>query len=754
MALSKSPLAWGVLALFLGTAGSTVATAGRTSAQGNDWIIPDELLVKFNDKTTETRRRDVRSRFHGHLNRRMRVTGIEHWSLPPGSDLNTVISQLEASGVVKYAEPNYRLQRRLRPNDSDFGLQWAMESTGGQSAPTFDLDGQFTTVGSVVGADMNMLDAWELTTGSRNVVIAIHDDGIDLDHPDLAANLWVNPDEIANNGIDDDQNGYIDDINGWDVINNDNIPDGDKTADGHGTIVAGAAGGVGNNGTGTSGAAWNVSLMAVRAGTDTAQAVAGIEYAIAAKADILNASWGGPEKSSALGDAIDAMEKAGMLLVVASGNNVQDNDLILDYPSSYPNGNIIVVTASTAEGKSAEWSHWGQTQVDIAAPGEGVYLPLDPATAADYGITLNGSSSSNGDLYGYIDGTSFSAPYTAGVAALIKSYRPNADYKELKARLMAGVVSVGDTWNRLTATNGRIDAHAALTATEAPLVVINGLSITDPNDNTVHALRPNTNYNFNFRLENVWKDATNIQATLSTSDSSISLITDNASYGSLAQGGKGNPTSPFVIKVGSSGITGHVPLELSITADGGYSVTRRFMFYRMGTVLMESNVGSITHDSVSSPESLQLPTNYNLIETRDFTITGLNSGATATITWTLSDFPSGVKVLKCSGANCTTDITSQTTVDPIMNTISYSVTDGGSLDADGTANGQIRDPVVLAENTGSTSTTEDTGSTSDTTSGGITGTSDSGTSDGGGGGGLAMVLLAGVAGLFGRRWRR
>ena len=287
--LSRMLLLLGVVILFFD---SPVPSRGQNRTQ-NDWIVPNEILVKFNPSASGQRRSRLRNRLSSRLIRRMRHTAIEHWLLPEGESIATVIQTLNDSGQVKYAEPNYRLERRLRPNDTEFGKQWGLQNTG-QTVPTWDLFGNFKQVTGVSGADMDMISAWDITRGTREVVIAIHDDGMNLDHPDLQANLWTNFDEVAGNGLDDDNNGYIDDVHGWDVLDDDNDPRGDGIEDGHGTAVAGAAGAVGNNTTGISGPAWTVSLMPIRAGFDSAQAVAGIEYAIENEADILVAAWGGP----------------------------------------------------------------------------------------------------------------------------------------------------------------------------------------------------------------------------------------------------------------------------------------------------------------------------------------------------------------------------------------------------------------------------------------------------------------------------
>ncbi len=682
--------------LFLG---SPVQVWGQKRTQ-NDWIVPNEILVKFKQSVSGQRRGQLRNRLNGRLIRRMRHTAIEHWLLPEGESIATVIQMLNDSGQVKYAEPNYRLERRLRPNDNDFGKQWGLQNTG-QIVPTTDLSGNFKQVTGVWGADMDMISAWDLTRGSREVVIAIPDDGMDLDHPDLQANLWTNADEVSCNGLDDDNNGYIDDVHGWDVLEDDNDPGGDGIEDGHGTTVAGAAGAVGNNNTGISGPAWTVSLMPIRIGYNSAQAVAAIEYAIQNEADILVAAWGGPGFSQTLADAVSAMEDAGMLMVVASGNNGQDNDLIPDYPSNLPNSNVISVTASTAEGESAEWAHFGQTSVDIAAPGEGIYVTMDPDTVDQYGVDENGVSLTVGDLYGYGDGTSSSAPAAASVAALIKAYKSPPDHKELKARLMIGIDSVEDTWDRLSATNGRLNARKALSATEGPLVVINDITLKDSGGLGVHAIGPSETYALTIRLENIWKAATRITATLSTPENNISIMDGSAAFGDLAQNGKADPDNPFDFKTNATAITDDLRFELTISADGGYQVTRRFLLKKIETKSMRAEVdgndATISISEVPNESDLNLPQGLRLIASRTFTVIGLTAGDQVDVEWALSFIPDDAKFYKCQNGSCNKDITAQVTVEDTNMTAKFSVTDGGSLDDDGSADGSVTDPVAMLE---------------------------------------------------------
>jgi subtilisin family serine protease len=221
-------------------------------------------------------------------------------------------------------------------------------------------------------ADIDALEAWDVTTGSSDVVVAVIDSGVDINHPDLAANIWTNTAEIANNLIDDDGNGYVDDVNGWDFHNNDNAP---HDPHGHGTHVAGTIAAVGDNATGVTGVSWSAKIMPLRfldafGVGDTANALDAIDYASAMGADVINNSWGGGGFSQALKDAIEA---SGAVVVCAAGNSGFNTDLTPHYPSSYNSANIISVAASDQDDQLAGFSNFGAVSVDVAAPGTNIY---------------------------------------------------------------------------------------------------------------------------------------------------------------------------------------------------------------------------------------------------------------------------------------------------------------------------------------------------------------------------------------------
>lgn len=253
--------------------------------------------------------------------------------------------------------------------------------------------------------------AWDIVTGSSNIVIGMVDDAVRLDHEDLAANIWVNTGEIAGNGADDDGNGYIDDVNGWDAADNDNDPNPPASANdnnfSHGTHCAGIAAAVTDNGLGVASVSFNVSLMAVKIADDATEtltgAMQGVEYAIAAGADVISMSWGGGAPSATEQAVFTTAHNAGIALIAAAGN---DNTDVLMYPASYEH--VISVGASDNADLKAGFSNYGDS-IDVMAPGVNIWSSVATTTSS----------------YTFYDGTSMACPYVSGLAALMLSLDPN-----------------------------------------------------------------------------------------------------------------------------------------------------------------------------------------------------------------------------------------------------------------------------------------------------------------------------------------
>ena len=350
---------------------------------------------------------------------------------------------------VIYAEPNYIVEPAVIPNDPEFPKSWGLNNTGQR----------FRVVPKRIGTadmDIDAPEAWDSTTGSASVVVAVIDTGINTSHPDLAGSIWTNTGEIESNGIDDDANGYIDDIRGWNFRDNTNNP---ADNDGHGTSVAGIIGAVGDNSTGTCGACWNVSLMPLRVGLgedgSISQIVQAIQYAIDEEADVINASWGTSGLSQALYDAIAAAGSANIPIMVAAGNSSNNVDSTPYYPSSFTLDNIISTAAIDANGELASFSNYGAVTVDIAAPGVDIYT-----------TDLDG--------HNYFSGTSAAAPFVAGTAALVIASNPGIAYLDLRTRII-NCSHYLETLNGKCISSGMLNAYNALNFGQ-PAVQIDSVS--------------------------------------------------------------------------------------------------------------------------------------------------------------------------------------------------------------------------------------------------------------------------------------
>ncbi len=316
-----------------------------------------QVIVKLRRGLLKTDGDKIRGELRSKTKHRFKLIDVELWDIS-GMTVDEAIKKYRGDPRIEYIEPNYILRAdEVIPNDPSFPLLWGLHNTG-QSGGTPD-------------ADIDAPEAWSFQTGAQ-VVIGVIDTGVDRTHPDLAANMWTNPGEIAGNGLDDDGNGYVDDVHGWDFVNGDNDPMDDH---GHGTHCAGTIAGIGDNGIGVAGVCWHARVMALKFldaggyGT-TSAAVLAVEYATANGARLTSNSWGGGSYSQALYDAIAAARDAGVLFIAAAGNDAVNNDLYPHYPSSYDLDNIIAVAATDRYDDLADFSCYGAASVDVGAPGE------------------------------------------------------------------------------------------------------------------------------------------------------------------------------------------------------------------------------------------------------------------------------------------------------------------------------------------------------------------------------------------------
>lgn len=348
---------------------------------------------------------------------------------------SAVITSVLQSRSVKRIEPNY-IYQHFGVSDPLFHLQWAVQNIG-----------QADPLGQVgyPGVDIQLPDAWKITTGDSRITVAVIDTGLDIHHPDLQGNIWTNPLEAEGKpGVDDDSNGFVDDIHGWDFVKNQPLT-GDE--EGHGTHCAGIIGAVGNNGIGVAGVNWNVKLMGIRfldsrGGGSLDLALKAVQYATLMKVHIMSNSWGGGGYSEILKNAIQEANNQGILFVAAAGNNGENTDVMPSYPSSYPMENILSVAAISNQGRLAHFSNFGEETVDIAAPGQNIMSTLPQGR------------------YESFSGTSMATPYVAGAAALVLS-RENLTAKDLKNRLLKTITPLNQLKGKVN-SSGYLNTLAAL----------------------------------------------------------------------------------------------------------------------------------------------------------------------------------------------------------------------------------------------------------------------------------------------------
>jgi len=346
-----------------------------------------------------------------------------------------------AAGIdgVAGIEPDFAIRPTAVPNDPSFTDQWGLRNTG-QS-------------GGSRGGDIAAVSAWDVTTGSRSVVVAVIDSGFDYTHPDLAANAWRNPGEVPGDGLDNDGNGFVDDVHGWDFANDDADPMDD---DGHGTHVAGTIGAVGDNGVGVTGVSWQVSIMGLKfldaeGSGSISDAIAAISYATRMRREFgvnvvaTNNSWGGADRSLALRAAIAEGGAAGILFVTAAGNDGVNGDRRANYPANEDLDAVIAVTATNRSNRLPAFATYGPVHVDLAAPGAAI------------------RSTVPGGGYATFSGTSMAAPHVTGTIALLATANPAASATAIRGAILSTTRPLAALAGK-TVTGGLLDAAAAVRA--------------------------------------------------------------------------------------------------------------------------------------------------------------------------------------------------------------------------------------------------------------------------------------------------
>jgi thermitase len=493
---------WWLLFLFL-----SPGISAQSDTVPNEWI----LIQKRTQKVTWARK-FVSSKFKfvktfGHDEKFALVRG----ELP---------AELKLHSSDFSIQPNY-VYHSSDAMDPDFENSWGLNNTGQTD--------NHEQVG-LAGKDIQATLGWGVSTGLSSTVVAIVDSGIDLTHEDLLKNLWVNKGEIPDNQIDDDKNGFVDDINGWNFVSNTASVQDDFN---HGSMCAGIIGAEANNQKGSRGINWQVSMMAVKAldnnglGT-TENTVSAIQYAVQNGATIVNTSWGQTNYDQTLYDEVNFANQKGVIIVAAAGNDGKNNDSDPSptYPAAFRLPNIIAVAAYDNRDNIADFSNYGPETVNIGAPGVGIF-----------------STKIGG--YDYGDGTSYAAPFVSGTAALVKSFVPGLSMADLIDRLLetSEVISYYEKNN--TATAGRISAYNALQNIRPPRPNDpTQWTQTAETESTPHPYGSNSHLEFDFNVPG----AEHIRVHFSTFDTeqkydTVSLIDGNGTTVITYSGNLGSFTS-------------------------------------------------------------------------------------------------------------------------------------------------------------------------------------------------------------------
>lgn len=429
------------------------ANSAEQKLQKTEEFVPHELVVKFRNSNIKS----SLLRYGAGEKKTFRASGAKLLKFSSVIDLERTMADLRKNSNVEYVEYNAIYKLLATPDDAEYSRLYGMQN-------------------------MAMPVAWDKTVGSRDILAAVIDTGIDYNHPDLVDNYWANPGETgldaegndkATNGIDDDENGYVDDHRGWDFINGDNDP---MDGHGHGTHCAGSIGATGNNGIGVVGVNWEVSLVGLKifsdAGRTTTEAITeAIEYSTMIGVDVTNNSWGGGAPSDTIRAAISEANDAQIIFVAAAGNSSANNDTGSFYPANYELENIISVAAVDSDDRLARFSNYGKTKVHIAAPGVDIL------------------STKPGGGYQNMSGTSMAAPHITGLVAFIKSQFPNDSMNRIRRR----VIYTGDAVDALSTkliSGKRANGIYSLQDDEIAPAKIDGLEV-------VESLMSSVEINFN-----------------------------------------------------------------------------------------------------------------------------------------------------------------------------------------------------------------------------------------------------------------
>lgn len=527
------------------------------------------------------------------------------------ANILNLVDKFSKDPSVEYAGPNYIFKAQVEPNDPYY------KSYGSWGQSFYDMWGLKKLV---------MNKAWDISEGqypnSKSVLVAVVDSGVDYTHPDIKDNIWVNNAEIPNNGKDDDGNGYIDDYYGYNFANNNSDP---KDGDGHGTHVAGTIAGVGNNNKGVVGVAYKAKIMAVKGlddtGSGTSQDLArGIVYAVDNGAEVINNSWGGGY-SQLVEDVLAYAYSKGCVVVAAAGNE----DACANKIGPSGSRNVITVAATDHLDKRCSFSNWGY-KVDVAACGSDVLSTMSD----DSHIAKNNPDWKVGNGYYRLDGTSMASPHVAGLAALILAKFEEASNISVKGRIIATADPLtNQPDNTKGVFSGRINAYNALSMQSLPFIMPRGVRIEELSGNGDGIPQSYETVKLIISLENVWQNASSVNARLSKVSGVIdSVINDFSDYGYLNQGQiKDNTYNSFIVKLGNFSYEAPAEVALTINADGlPRTINLRLYFGVKGLVVDRamvsrpaiSNNWLVWSDTRNGYEDIYV---YDLINNKEIAVT-------------------------------------------------------------------------------------------------------------------------------------
>ncbi len=612
-------------------------------------VSSDSIIVKYKKDASKAMRKQARSLVKAKIsdlnndeiddNYKSLLSGRLAKFEVTGMSTKEAITRLKNHQAIEYVEPDYRISIANTPDDPLYNQLWGLNNEG--------------QTGGTIDADIDAPEAWEISIGSSEVVVGVIDSGVDYSHPDLAGNAWVNTAEIAGDGIDNDGNGYIDDIHGINAITDAGDPMDDQ---GHGTHVSGTIGASGNNSEGVVGVNQEVSIVGCKfldasgSGT-TSDAIECIDYMVNLKNSgvnvrVLNNSWGGGGYSQALADAITASENADMLFVAAAGNDEVDNDVNPHYPSSYEHDSVLSIASTDSADNMSDFSQWGATSVDMGAPGTAILSTVP------------------GNSYASYSGTSMATPHVAGVAALVLSVKPDLTTLELKQLLM----NSGDA---NAALEGKTVAGTRLNANQA-------LLDADPTPSFIMSVSPisqqitvgdSTAYTFEIGSIAEWDGEVTFELEADLGGAYLSSLT-------------ARPGDTLQLYVETDETTPWGNYEFTVTATSGDIVKEK-------TVRLMLQPAGLNDFTYSSDESVDIPDNdpvgvssvINVAD--DLTIFGTTADVDITHTWS-GDLV--LKLISAAGTEVTLQSNEGGSDDDIVKSFTSSAFNGEIATGDWTLN--------------------------------------------------------------------